>query len=63
MKKVFDTTTLLITKKIVLTIIDVIGEETNKIYSKSVFNKEVDLNIDVDKSIEEIEKLAEGEDK
>ena len=61
-KKVMINTTLLVaTKKIALTIIDVIGEETTKVYSKSVFNKESDLAIDVESSIEEIEHLVEGE--
>lgn len=60
-KLMIETTMSIATKKISLLIIDVIGEETTKVYSKSVFNKETDLGIDVDSSIKEIENLVEGE--
>lgn len=60
-KVMINTTTLVLTKKVALTIFDVIGVETTKVYSKSVFNKENNLEIEVDKSINEIESLMEGE--
>ena len=60
-KLMIESTMSIATKRISLLIIDVIGEETTKVYSKSVFNKETDLGIDVDSSIKEIENLVEGE--
>lgn len=60
-KLMIDTTFIVATKKLSLVIIDVVGEETAKVYSKSVFNKETDLSVDLEKSIEEIENLVEGE--
>ncbi len=45
--------------KISLTIIDIVAEETDKVYSKSLFAEK--LNLDVDKSIEEIQNIIEEE--
>ena len=51
----------LITKKICQTIICIVGEESNKIYSKKIFKKEIDLNI-VPKDTNEIFSDEDEED-
>lgn len=59
-KKLMINTTLTIgTNKIAKTVIDIVGEETSKVYSKSVFNKELLIESDVEKTIDEIEKNLE----
>ena len=61
-KKVMMNTTLLFaTNKLATIIIDIIGEETCKVYSKSVFNKETEIDTEVNKTINELEKIVEGE--
>ncbi len=46
-KLVIDKTLNVITNKLCLVIIAIVGEETYKIYSKTVFNKEVDIESDI----------------
>ncbi|MFA5542397.1 MAG: hypothetical protein WDA47_01350 [Bacilli bacterium] len=59
-KKLMINTTLSIgTNKIAKTVIDIVGEETSKVYSKSVFNKELLIDSDVEKTISELEKDLE----
>lgn len=59
-KKLMINTTLAIgTNKIAKTVIDIVGEETSKVYSKSVFNKELQIESEVEKTIDEIEKNLE----
>lgn len=60
-KLMINTTLVVATNKIALVVIDVVGEETNKVYSKSVFSKEKAIDTDIQKSIEEIENLVESE--
>jgi len=56
-RKVVITTSLnAMTRKICLVVIGIVGEETTKVYSKALFNEELDLDMiehDVDKFIEE----------
>jgi hypothetical protein len=60
-KKLMINTTLSIgTNKIASTIIDIVGEETIKVYSKSVFNKEKAIESDVEKTIMELEQGLES---
>lgn len=55
-KKLMINTTINIgTNKIAKTLIEIVGEETIKVYSKNVFNKEVSIESEVDKTIKEIE--------
>lgn len=56
-KLMIDTTFTAALNKISLTVIDIVAEETNKIYSKSLFTDK--LNLDVDKSAKEIQKIIE----
>ena len=42
-------------------VIDVVGDETNKVYSKAVFNEEKNLELDIEKQIRELENLQEEE--
>lgn len=60
-KLMISTTLVTITNKIGGIIIEVVGEETNKVYSKSVFDEERSANIEVEKSIMELEKLQAEE--
>jgi len=60
-KLMINTTILAASNKICTTIIDVVGEETDKVYSKSVFNRERITNLEVEKSILELESLVEKE--
>lgn len=60
-KLMISTTLITVTNKIGAIIIEVVGEETNKVYSKSVFNVEKSANIEVEKSIMELEKLQSEE--
>lgn len=59
-KVAIGTTMLVATNKLATTIIDIVGEETCKVYSKSVFNKETEIDTEVQNSIEELEKIVEG---
>jgi hypothetical protein len=60
-KKLMINTTLSVgSNKIAATIIDIVGEETAKIYSKNVFNKEKVIESDVEKTIKEIEQGLEN---
>ena len=43
------TTLVAVTNKICGIIIDVVGEETNKVYSKSVFNIERNTHLEIEK--------------
>lgn len=56
-KLIVNTAMVAVTNKISLTIIEVVGEETNKVYSKNVFNQEKGLNLEVEKTIGEIEEI------
>lgn len=59
-KKLMITTTLVAaTNKISTTILDVVGEETNKVYSKSVFDVEKENSAEVEKAIYELETMIE----
>lgn len=60
-KLMISTTVVTITNKICGLVIEVVGTETNKVYSKSVFNVEKNTEIDIEKSILELEKLQEEE--
>ena len=53
-KLVIDNTINVITNKMCLVVIAVVGEETYKIYSKTVFNKEVDFESNVDEILTSI---------
>lgn len=44
----------LILDKICIVIISIVGEETYKIYSKKVFNKEVEIDTDTEKELEDL---------
>jgi len=62
-KKLMINTTISIgTNKIAATIIDIIGEETTKVYSKSVFNEEKVLESDVENTIKALEAGLENND-
>src|SRR5690554_5776831 len=56
-KLMISTTLVAVTNKIGSLVIEVVGDETNKVYSKSVFNEERSANIEVEKSIMELENL------
>ncbi len=60
-KLMISTTLVTISNKIGGIIIEVVGEETNKVYSKSVFNEEKSANLEIEQSILELEKLQEEE--
>lgn len=47
--------------KLALTILDIVGEETNNVYSKSVFNVEKERNKEIEDSIYEIETMMDKE--
>ena len=53
-KLIVDRVINIIVDKISLTIISIVGEETYKIYSKKVFNKDVEIDTGSDKFIEEM---------
>ena len=59
-KIMIDGTFNIVINKIALTIIDVVGEETSNIYSKSVFVRNEE-NEDISKELKEIEGLIEGD--
>lgn len=60
-KKLMINTTLSIgSNKIATLIIDIVGEETTKVYSKNVFNQEKQLDSDVDLTIKELEEGLES---
>ena len=62
-KKLMINTTLSIgTNKIAATIIDIVGEETAKVYSKSVFNEEKVIESDVEETIKALEAGLENND-
>ena len=44
----------MILDKICIVIISIVGEETYKIYSKKVFNKEVEIDTDTEKELEDL---------
>jgi predicted NBD/HSP70 family sugar kinase len=50
-----NTTLSIGTNKIAATIIDIIGEETTKVYSKSVFNEEKVIASEVEETIKALE--------
>lgn len=54
-KLVFDKTMNIITNKLCLVVIAIVGEETYKIYSKTVFNQEVEIESDIDKILTSID--------
>lgn len=49
------------TNKIALTIIEIVGAETNKVYNRSVFNAEKESNLEIERTIYEIETMMEKE--
>ena len=53
-KLIVDRIVNLIIDKICIVIISIVGEETYKIYSKKVFNKEVEIDTNVDAEIEDL---------
>lgn len=55
-KLVFDKTINVITNKLCLVVIAIVGEETYKIYSKTVFNEEVTIESNVDAILTSIDK-------
>lgn len=60
-RKLMVNTTLSIgTNKIASLVIDIVGEETTKIYSKNVFNQEREIESEVDKTIKELEEGLES---
>jgi len=58
-KLMFSTTLVVVANKIGVTIIEVVGEETNKVYSKSVFNEERNTNNEIEKTILELESMVD----
>lgn len=53
------TTLVAVTNKICGIIIDVVGEETNNVYSKSVFNIERKTNLEIENEILELEQMID----
>lgn len=60
-KLMINTTVQMGTNKIATTIIDIVGEETAKVYSKSVFNVEKQIDSTVESTILELEQNLEKE--
>ncbi|MGD9605642.1 MAG: hypothetical protein AB7V00_05800 [Bacilli bacterium] len=60
-KLMIGTTMTIATNKIALTIIDIVGEETNKVYNRSVFNSEKESNLQLEQTIYEIETMMDKE--
>lgn len=60
-KLMIGTTMTAAANKISQTIIDIVGEETNKVYSKSVFNVEKENSSQVEQAIYEIETMMDKE--
>jgi hypothetical protein len=58
-KLVINTSIDVMTRKVCVVIIGVVGEETTKVYSKKLFDKDVDLGL-VDENMEDL--LTEGDD-
>lgn len=58
-KLMISTTLVAVTNRICGIIIDVVGEETNKVYSKSVFNAERKTNLEIEKQILELEQMVD----
>ena len=62
-KVVIDNTINFITDKLCLVTIAIIGEETYKIYSKTVFNQDIEIDSNVDQLLNQIDKkLLEASD-
>ncbi len=60
-KAIIDNTMVIVLDKLCLVIITVVGEETYKIYSKKVLNKEVEIDSDVEELIDELKEEVAGE--
>ncbi len=60
-KLVINTSVDFITKRIALLIIGVVGEETSKVYSKKLFDKEIEFDL-VDKELKALEEGVDDED-
>lgn len=58
-KLMISTTLVAVTNKIFGIVIDVVGEETNKVYSKSVFNIERNTHLEIEKEILELEQMVD----
>ena len=58
-KLVLSTSIDAMTRKLCVAIIGVVGEETSKVYSKKLFDKDVDLGL-VEENMESL--LSEGDD-
>lgn len=59
-KLIVNSTLTVASNKISLTIIDIVAEETVKVYSKNVFNEEKDFNLQVEKEIYELETMIDN---
>lgn len=63
-KAIIDNTMTIVLDKLCLVVISVVGEETYKIYSKKVLNKDVNIESDVDELIDSMkDEIALGEEK
>lgn len=60
-KAVVDTSTNIVVRKIGVIIIGIVGEETFKVYSKSLFNKELTINVGVDEFFGELRDELDAE--
>jgi hypothetical protein len=60
-KAIIDNTMVIVLDQLCLVIITVVGEETYKIYSKKVLNKEVEIDSDVEELIDELKEEVAGE--
>ncbi len=60
-KFLIDTTLSVVIKKLCLVLIGVVGEETYKIYSKSVFDREVEIDTGVNEIVSDIEADLEAD--
>lgn len=60
-KAIIDNTMVIVLDQLCLVIITVVGEETYKIYSKKVLDKEVEIDSDVEELIDELKEEVAGE--
>jgi hypothetical protein len=58
-KLMISTTLVAVSNKICGIVIDVVGEETNKVYSKNVFNIERNTSLEIEKQILELEQMVD----
>ena len=62
-KVIIDNTMTIVLDKLCMIIISVVGEETYKIYSKKVLNKEAEIESDVDMLIDSMKEDIQGDEK